>query len=158
MSDSELAKQIIAENLYMVLATASSDGEPWVSPIFFAYDDQYNFYWVSNKDARHSKLLQENPRVAISIFDSRAPEGDGDGVYIKADVKELAEIADIRRGMSIFNNRASKDDFKIKDQSDVTGDGVWRIYQATPTEVSKLGYGTYVNGQYVDQRVTVVLV
>lgn len=157
MTDSEIAKKIIETNIYMVLSTASLEGEPWISPVFFAYDHQYNLYWVSNKDANHSELIRKNPRVAISIFNSQAPEGDGDGVYVKADVTELADEVEIKNGMETFNNRASMDDFKIKNISEVTGNGIWRIYKAKPNEITKLGKGTFVNGQYIDQRIPVDL-
>ncbi len=157
MTDSEKARAIIEENIYMVLATASMEGEPWVSPVFYAYDDKYNFYWVSNKDSHHSTLLARNPRVAISIFNSHAVEGGGDGVYISARVEVLADKADLEKGMEVFNGRATMEDFKIKDVSAVSVAGVWRIYRAVPIEVSKLGPGTYIHGQYVDQRVVVHL-
>ena len=75
------AQQIISENIYMTIATSSIDGKPCISPVFFAYDEDYNLFWVSNKESRHSTLIKANSQVAIVIFDSKSPEGDGDGVY-----------------------------------------------------------------------------
>ena len=151
------AKQIIAENIYMTIATASLDGKPWISPVFFAYDEKYNLYWVSNKDSRHSILIRKNPQVAIAIFDSSAAEGDGDGVYFEAKVTELKSIDEIKEAMKVLNKRVTKDEFKIKKIDEVTNSGVWRIYKATPLIVSKLTDGEFINGQYIDKRTEIHL-
>lgn len=157
MDISKETKKIIAENIYCTVATATPDGKPWVSPVFFAYDDAYNIYWVSSKSALHSELIHINPRAAVVFFDTHAPEGAGTAVYIEATAKELSETDEVAAGVELFNARATDDDFKIKSAADVTGEGVWRIYKATPTQVSFLGEGEYINGQYVDKRIPVDL-
>ena len=69
------ADSMIVTNRYMTLATATKGGDPWISPLFFAYQGG-RFYWYSPKGARHSRLIAQNPRVAITIFDSRADPKD----------------------------------------------------------------------------------
>lgn len=151
------AKDIISSNIYMTVATASLEGDPWISPVFFAYDDTYNLYWVSDKNSRHSELIRENDRVAIVVFDSSAPEGEGDGVYVEAQAVELNDTQEVKKAMMIFGNRATQDEFKIWKIEEVTENGVWRIYKAIPKKVSKLKEGEYVNGQYVDRRIEIDL-
>lgn len=151
------AKQIIANNIYMSIATANTNGIPWISPVFFAYDDQYNLYWVSNKNSRHSQLIRANNQIAIVIFDSSAPEGEGDGVYFEATASELIEKKELERATTFLGERVSKEEFRTKKTEEVTGEGVWRIYKATPHKVSKLTEGEYINGQYVDKRVDIKL-
>lgn len=151
------AKQIIKDNIYMTIATASMKGKPWISPVFFAYDEDYNLYWVSSKDSRHSKLISENSDVSIVIFDSRAPEGEGDGVYFEAKAIELESKTDIQEAIDLLGQRVTKDEFRIKRLGEVTGDGAWRIYKATPTKTSKLTEGEFVNGQYIDKRAEINL-
>ena len=153
----EKAKQIIADNIYMTIATASKSGKPWISPVFFSYDQDYNLYWVSSKNSLHSKLIRSNQQVAIVIFDSKAPEGAGDGVYFKARAMELSDKTQISIAMEILGQRVTKDEFKIKELSEVSGNGIWRIYKATPYEISKLTEGETINGQYVDKRIEVKL-
>jgi nitroimidazol reductase NimA-like FMN-containing flavoprotein (pyridoxamine 5'-phosphate oxidase superfamily) len=152
-----LARKIIHDNIYMTIATATVQGEPWIFPVFFAYDDRYHLYWVSNKDSRHSSLIRSNPYVAIVIFDSRAPEGDGDGVYFEAVVHELEEEVDIEKAIKTLNNRVTKEEFRIKKIDEVTNEGVWRVYRAIPTKVYKLTEGEFVNGQYIDKKVEINL-
>lgn len=146
------AKQIIEENIYCTIASASTKGEPWISPVFFAYDQDYNIYWVSNKDAKHSQLIRSNPQIAIVIFNSQAAEGKGDGVYVEAEPQELVNEEDIKKAIEALNKRVTKDQFRVKRLQDVTKDGVWRIYKATPKRITKLTEGEYINGQYVDTR------
>ncbi len=151
------AKQIISQNIYMSIATSSLEGKPWISPVFFAYDQQYNLYWVSEKTSRHSTLIKENPQVAIVIFDSRAPEGEGDGVYFEAKVQILEDEMEVKGAMEILGSRVVKDEFRVKKVGEVTANGVWRIYKAVPTDISKLAEGEFIDGQYVDRRVKIKL-
>ena len=149
------AKKIIEENIYLTVAT--SDGsKPWVSPLFFAYDKDYNFYWASGKDALHSIFIRSNQKVAIVIFDSRAPEGEGDGVYFESTCVELMTAEELKVAMDILNRRVTKEEFRIKDLSGVTGKGMWRIYKASSQKVYKLT-DEIVNGQYLDKRVEITL-
>jgi nitroimidazol reductase NimA-like FMN-containing flavoprotein (pyridoxamine 5'-phosphate oxidase superfamily) len=153
----EKAKEIIRDNRYMTIATASRAGEPWISPVFFAYDADYNLYWVSNKDSQHSILIRVNPHVAIAIFDSSVTEGDGDCVYIEALASELENIDELRIGIGILGKRVTKDRLRVKSVEEVTGSAAWRMYKAVPKTVSKLTDGQYIHGQYVDQRMEIQL-
>ena len=153
----EQAKIIIADNIYMTIATASRDGKPWISPVFFAYDDEYNLYWVSDKNSRHSKLIRGNKQVAIVIFDSGAPEGKGDGVYFEAQAAELNDAQEAKKAMSILGARVTQDEFRVKKIGEVIKDGAWRIYKAIPQKISKLKEGEYIDGQYVDRRIEIDL-
>jgi len=127
----EEAKKIISDNQYMVIAT--SDGsQPWISPVFMAFDEKYNFYWASEMDARHSSLVDKNYKVAIVIFDSSAPEGTGKGVYMEAETSMLSDVDDIKKIIPLMYNRKNKPHRPIEEFS---GDGKRRIYKATPKKV-----------------------
>ena len=153
----EQAKKIIADNIYMTIATAPPDGKPWISPVFFAYDDAYNLYWVSDRNSRHSNLVRENNKVAIVIFDSSAPEGEGDGVYFEAHAAELNNTQEIKKAMLILGARVTKEEFRVKKIDEVVERGAWRIYKAVPQKISKLKEGEYVNEQHVDRRIEIDL-
>jgi nitroimidazol reductase NimA-like FMN-containing flavoprotein (pyridoxamine 5'-phosphate oxidase superfamily) len=153
-----VAKNVIANNRYMTLSTASSDGRPWISPVFFSYDNQFNLYWVSNKNSRHSILIRQNPQVAIVIFNSQAADGEIDAVYIEATVSELHDAEEISIAVEALGRRYQKDEFRVKSIDAVTNAATWRIYKANPKAVSKLTEGEYINGQYVDKRIEINLV
>ena len=96
-----VARAIIDTNLYMTLGTADADGRPWVSPVFFAPAGYHELYWISSPEVTHSRNLAVRPRVSIVIFDSRAPAGEGQAVYMSA-VAEGLSGADLDRGLGAY--------------------------------------------------------
>src|SRR2546429_9728683 len=70
---------LLAQHRYVVLGTADEGGRPWVTPVFYAADDEYRILWVSTPDSRHSRNIGARPEVAITVFDSHAPIGGGGG-------------------------------------------------------------------------------
>jgi len=151
------ARQILAENIYCTIATSSKEGIPWISPVFFGYDEKFNIYWISDKNAKHSKLIHSNPKIAIVIFNSKAPEGKGDAIYIEAEAHELTNEKEIKKGVKIRDSRAKIEEFRVKKIEEVMNDGAWRIYKAIPRKISKLTKGEYINDQYVDKRIDISL-
>jgi uncharacterized protein YhbP (UPF0306 family) len=107
------SKAIIASNIYMTVATADTSGKPWISPVFFAYDEAYNLYWVSSKNALHSTNLATRPQLAIVIYDSTRPEGEGDGVYFDCEAMALEAEADIVKAMELMGARVTMDEFRV---------------------------------------------
>ncbi len=84
---------VLADNLYLVLGTTDAAGKPWVSPVFFAARDENLLYWVSSPDSRHSRNIDVQPTVAITVFDSRAAIGVGEAVYMTATASALGAAA-----------------------------------------------------------------
>ncbi len=153
----EKAKQILEDNIYCVVASSTKDGMPWISPVFYGYDENYNIYWISDKDAKHSDIIRNNPQVSIAIFNSQLPEGKADCVYIQARVEEISDPDMAEKAVKIRDSRAKVEEFKVKNVKEVVGDGQWRVYKAVPYNISKLGKGEIVNGQYVDKRYEIEL-
>lgn len=96
----ERARKIIAENRYMVLATTDLDCKPWSNPVFYAYDNKYAFYFLSNLDSRHARNIIVNPQVGIAIFDSSQKLGLWSEVQMEAkafpiSVRETDKIEEI---------------------------------------------------------------
>ncbi len=81
------ARWLIVGAKHMTIATADEGGQPWVSPVFYAHDDEHNLYWVSDRDARHSALVRGRAEIAIVIHDTAY--GAIDAVYITATAVEL---------------------------------------------------------------------
>ena len=62
----ELIKKVLDDGYLMSLATAD-DGGVWVADVIYIYDDDFNLYWMSHPDVRHSRALYVNPQVAGTI-------------------------------------------------------------------------------------------
>ena len=124
------AEEIIDAGRYMVLATADEQGVPWASPVWYAPDGHRRFLWVSREDTRHSRNLAVRPRLSIVIFDSGAPIGTGEGVYMDA----VAEQLDEPGAIEVFSRRSVAQGGSAWTVADVSPPADLRLYRATATE------------------------
>jgi nitroimidazol reductase NimA-like FMN-containing flavoprotein (pyridoxamine 5'-phosphate oxidase superfamily) len=132
------AGDFIDFNAYMTLATADENGFPWASPVWYAAEGYAHFYWVSSPEARHSRNVAARPEVSIVIFDSQAPVGTGQGVYVSAIAEELSGT-ELDRGIGAFSRRSQAHGAGGWTREDVTPPARHRLYRATPSEHSVLG-------------------
>jgi uncharacterized protein YhbP (UPF0306 family) len=121
---------LIEASRYLVLATADATGRPWSSPVYFAHIDVAEFYWVSSPDVTHSRNIAVRPEVAIVVFDSQAPIGAGQGVYMSA-VANLVEGSETSRGIEAFSRRSVAHGGPKWGSEDVRPDAGLRLYRAT---------------------------
>jgi nitroimidazol reductase NimA-like FMN-containing flavoprotein (pyridoxamine 5'-phosphate oxidase superfamily) len=128
-----LARTIIDSNMYMVLGTADESGQPWVSPVYYASAGYKEFYWVSSPEVRHSRNITVRPHVSIVIFDSQAPIGTGQGVYMSGIAEELAG-ADLDRGIEIFSRSSLAHGGHEWKLEDVGASTLYRLYRVTASE------------------------
>ena len=149
--DEESAKAILSELLYITLATVGSDGLPWNTPVFAAFDEAYHFFWVSASEVRHSQNIRATHRVAIVVYDSTAPAGEGRGVYIEATADEVNEEQEITHALHALERRGWK-----KPLEEVMGASIHRVYQAIPEQMWISTVGS-LGGQRFDTRVAVDL-
>ena len=127
------ARAIIEANLYMALGTADETGRPWVSPVYFAPAGYTEFYWVSSPEVTHSRNLAARPQVSIVVFDSRAPIGTGQGVYMAGSAEQLSGD-DLDRGIAVFSDRSETHGGRRWTQEDVQPPATYRLYRATASE------------------------
>ena len=107
------AKEIIENVIYITLATVDESGQPWNTPLFSAYDKNYNFYWGSSRESQHSKNISFSSKVFIVIYDSIVPSGQGEGVYVKAKASELKDPAEIRKAHKLLQDRRPEPYWKL---------------------------------------------
>jgi pyridoxine/pyridoxamine 5'-phosphate oxidase len=129
----DVARSVIDSNRYMVLGTADDNGHPWVTPVWFASEDYRSFHWVSSPDAKHSRNLAAEPRVAVAIFDSSVPVGGAQAVYMKGVAEELTG-AQLERGIEIFDRVSRQDHGRAYALDEVQGAAPIRLYRATVAE------------------------
>ncbi|MGH3915591.1 MAG: pyridoxamine 5'-phosphate oxidase family protein [Pseudonocardiaceae bacterium] len=128
----ECARRTIQKIQYITIATvcAEAGGRPWNSPVYSAFDSDYNFFWMSDRKSQHSKNIQNNPYIFLAIYDSTIPEGTGagQGVYIQAQAEELSDAGRVSRAHQLVASRVGK---KLRPAKDFLGDAPRRIYRAT---------------------------
>lgn len=90
----EEVKDIFSNNIVGTVATINEDGSPWVSPVHIVSDESYA-YWFSMEDKQHSKNIDRDPRVSLTLFSpdlSKGPQGLYiNGVATKLDVAATTE-------------------------------------------------------------------
>lgn len=128
-----IARAIIDESRYMTLGTADETGLPWVSPVWYAPATYRELFWVSKPEARHSLNIAARPQVSIVVFDSNAPVGRGQGVYMSAIAEEVA-AADLARGMEIFSRRSQEQGARAWTTEDVQPPARLGLYRAVVSD------------------------
>jgi Pyridoxamine 5'-phosphate oxidase len=123
------ARALMDANLYVTLGTADADGTPWVTPVCFATVDYAELFWMSRRDAQHSRNIATRPQVAMVIFDSTVPTYHGRAAYLSGTANELAG-RDLDRGIEVFAGDASRGSSMLT-LEDVTTPSEYRLYRAT---------------------------
>jgi len=131
MTNEATAQTILKEIQYATIATITPGGEPWNTPVFCA-TDAYTIYWSSHPDSIHSKNITANGKAFITIYDSKAGEGEGIGLYIQARVTVLGDTEEIRYALDLLGKRRGKPFLHLEKFKD---DGPQRIYKAMPLKV-----------------------
>jgi Pyridoxamine 5'-phosphate oxidase len=126
----EVARSIVDTNSFMTLATADGAGHPWASPVWYAYRDYREFFWVSSPDATHSRNIAVRPELAIVIFDSHEA-GGWKSLYLSATAEQLDDVGG---GIEIFSGRSVEQGFPTWRPEDVRPPAKHRLYRATATE------------------------
>lgn len=103
--DAALARRVLDDGRYLVLATADADGTPWPTPVWFAREGR-ELVWVSRLGTRHSTNVAGRSAVGIVVFETPVPaDGRTRAVYAEATAGEVPE-ADRGRCLAIFDRRS----------------------------------------------------
>jgi hypothetical protein len=129
-----VARAILDTNHYMTLGTADADGQPWVSPVFFAAERYRELYWMSSPEATHSRNLAVRPELSIVVFDSQAPVGTGQAVYMAATATELPG-ADLEHGLQVYpGDGGRRAGARAVTAEEVLAPARYRLYRASVTQ------------------------
>jgi uncharacterized protein YhbP (UPF0306 family) len=96
--------RLLGGHRYLVLGTADGDGRPWVTPVFYAADGDHRLLWVSAPGSRHSQNIAARPEVAITIYDTNAPIGGAEALYLEATAECVAGGARVA-ALAVLNSR-----------------------------------------------------
>ncbi len=152
----EMARQVIDTNLYLTLGTTEDDLRPRLSPVYFTHVGYRDFYWVSSPAAHHSRNIAARPQIAIVIFDSTAPIGQGQAVYLSACASVVADDELPRRCAEAFA-RVDPGAKRFQPQ-ELSGDAALRLYRARAASHEVHIPGRHpVHGTGVDTRRQVAL-
>jgi nitroimidazol reductase NimA-like FMN-containing flavoprotein (pyridoxamine 5'-phosphate oxidase superfamily) len=127
------ARSVLDGTCYAVLATADADGAPWATPVWFAHDDLDRVYWLSWPGSRHSRLIEQRPEIALTVFDSTAVPNQGTAFYATASARQCSE-AELDDALEVVNRRSRAQGIGEFAPARVTGGSRLRLYVAEVTE------------------------
>ena len=156
MNSAELiskAKKVISDIIYITIATSDKNNQPWNSPVYSAFDKNYNFYWASWRENQHSKNIKENEKVFVVIYDSTAPESTGFGVYMRGKARQLEkkDIVEIIKSLKLLYSRKNK---KPRKPEEFLAIFPRRIYKFVPEQIWVNSEGD-IKGNFVDSRIDI---
>jgi hypothetical protein len=128
----ERARRVIDANRYMTLGTTEPDHRPRLSPVYFTHVDYRDFYWVSSPSSHHSANLTERPDIAIVIYDSSAPVGQGRAVYLSATAAVIPD-EDLPRHCAVAFTRTGPDAARAFAPEELDSTADLRLYRAQAT-------------------------
>jgi ribosomal protein S18 acetylase RimI-like enzyme len=149
-----LVHAVVDANRYLTLGTSEPDGRPRLSPVYFTHHQYRTFYWVSAPEAQHSRNIAVRPDVSLVVYDSTAPVGKGQAVYLTAVATEVPRVdLTAECGLAYAHPRGDGVAFT---PDELTAPAPLRLYRAriTAYDVHVPG-GDPVRGRGIDYRLTV---
>lgn len=113
-----------------LMSVATHVVNSWVCCVYYAVDDKFNLYFVSEPDTKHIKDIIKNKNVACAIFDSHQKVTDKKiGVQIQAVASEVKEKREILSALKLWNknNPGIEDIINFKNLGKVIKSKVYKI-------------------------------
>jgi hypothetical protein len=127
------AYSLLDSNAYLTLGTVDALGRPWVTPVFFAADGFDAFYWVSDRQSRHSRNLSGQPHMSIVVFDSTVAPYHGRALYATASATAVDQDG-LERALAVYPGPARRGGRRMV-PADVTGESSYRMYVGRPSRI-----------------------
>lgn len=125
----QLAQAILDKGYFLSLATVD-DGGLWVSDVFYVADGQWNIYWLSAKNTRHSKAIVLHPHVAGTITITTSPHEPSESLQIAGSAVEASADEYPHINQLFFEKRGKEKKTEARDDE---GGQAW--YKFTPTKI-----------------------
>lgn len=143
--------ELLSTIIYSTVATVDPEGAPWAAPQFTWYDATTDtFYWCSSRESQHAKNILYNHKAYITVSDSMAPPGKGDGIYIQAEADEVTESGERNHAyMQLRQRHGEAPYWSLEDLQDL--DSPVSLFKATAKKMW-INAGTEQNGHFVLYR------
>ena len=128
-------KECLESTAYCSLATVGSRGI-WSNPVYFAYDKNYNLYFISMPSSLHMQNIKKNPNIAVSIYNTNQDtHGDVFGIQLEGKASILTDD-EVVLAHKIYYRRAYPDGKHNKKPEENMGDKAkWRFVKIIPSSI-----------------------
>lgn len=134
-------KKYIGERLesthYCALGTNDKEGV-WVNPVYFAYDDKYNFYFISQPHSRHMQNMAENSQVSLAIYSTaQDTQGDVTGIQLVGKARILTEEMGVKHAYDAYYGRKYPGTGRHpeEDEDPYINNPEWQFVEVVPTKM-----------------------
>ena len=86
----------------MTLATGDRDGEPHAAAVYFATDDDLNFYFFSDLQSQHGRDLTIRPQCAIAVYPECQDWQDIRGLQLRGEVRLVPPGSEWEHAWSVY--------------------------------------------------------
>jgi nitroimidazol reductase NimA-like FMN-containing flavoprotein (pyridoxamine 5'-phosphate oxidase superfamily) len=116
---------------YCCLATVDSKGV-WSNPVYFAWDENFNLYFISQPSSRHMKNIEKDSRIAVSIYSTgQSTFDDVAGIQLEGKAQILAEEAAVEKARVVYAGRKYSD-LKQGEEDPYLHSSDWLFVKITP--------------------------
>lgn len=126
----KLIKEYLENARMMQIATVKND-QPWVCTVYFAFDKDFNLYWISQQTRRHSEELRNNKKTAGTIVLHHTPGDSVRGIQFQGTAKELLDKKEAKVALACYAKRYGMPVKRVKEILDGTDGHV--AYKITPS-------------------------
>ena len=127
-----LLTECFSSTEFITLATSGKDGL-WANPVYFAWDKDWNIYFMSELGCLHMDNITENSDVACTLFPTnQSTHGDVFGAYLKGTARVLSG-AEAEAAASLYYTRVYPDDPEKRQNNAYTNSGTWHFVHIKPT-------------------------
>jgi uncharacterized protein YhbP (UPF0306 family) len=103
----QLIKDYLEEARMLQVATSKND-QPWVCTVYFAYDQDFNIYWISKPSRRHSEEIADNANAAGVIVLPHTPGDKVRGIQFEGVAEKLANPEQIKESIGYYEKRYNR--------------------------------------------------
>jgi uncharacterized protein YhbP (UPF0306 family) len=135
---------------FMALATRGPEGM-WNHAVYFAYDPQLNFYFISQPGSRHMQNLKKYKEVALAIFNTgQSPTEHVVGLQVRGHARIVPDV-EVHEAHQIYYARSPDVPGIPNYLNAYLGESApWKIVKVTPDEI-----GYFDTRHFGDARQTV---
>ena len=89
----------------MTIATIGMDGEPHAAAVYFACDDQINFYFFSDAESQHALDITNEPRAAITVNGEHGGWQEIHGLQMRGVITAVQSKIERQRAWDLYQTK-----------------------------------------------------
>ena len=132
MEVKQLINDYLGKTRLLQIAT-TVDSQPWICTVYYAFDSDWNLYWLSLPDRRHSKEILENPKVAGAMTFSQEPypKNGVQGLQFEGIAESLSDSEEEKASV-LYIKQLSRENTLLEDIR--SGKNPHKFYRFKPTK------------------------